>query len=122
MARKQCGKRRNCSLRAISRFPAMFSKDLSCRHVKTRERVKERRTISVRMPRTTKMFAQRPLWGPSKLLLRCRKPYRVSVVTKRGPRHLFRACSKSASSIGVLCNPTASSIPMPLRCCGDACD
>ena len=30
------GKRRNCSLRAISPFPAVFSKDLYCRHVKTR--------------------------------------------------------------------------------------
>ena len=34
--RKRCGKRRNCSLRAISPFPAVFSKDLYCRHVKTR--------------------------------------------------------------------------------------
>ena len=34
--RKHCGKRRNCSLRAISPFPAAFSKDLYCRHVKTR--------------------------------------------------------------------------------------
>ena len=34
--RKQCGKRRNCSLRAISPFPTLFSKGLSCRHVKTR--------------------------------------------------------------------------------------
>ena len=30
------GKRRNCSLRAISPFPTVFSKDLYCRHVKTR--------------------------------------------------------------------------------------
>ena len=29
-------KRRNCSLRAISRFLTVFSKDLYCRHVKTR--------------------------------------------------------------------------------------
>ena len=36
MDRKQCGKSRNCSSRAISPFPAMFSKDLYCRHVKTR--------------------------------------------------------------------------------------
>ena len=36
MGRKYCGKRRNCSLRAISPFPAVFSKDLFCRHVKTR--------------------------------------------------------------------------------------
>ena len=34
--RKHCGKRRNCSLRAISPFPTVFSKDLYCRHVKTR--------------------------------------------------------------------------------------
>ena len=34
--RKHCGKRRNCSLWAISPFPAGFSKDLYCRHVKTR--------------------------------------------------------------------------------------
>ena len=37
MGRKQCGKRRNCSLRAISPFPALFSKDLYCRHAKTRD-------------------------------------------------------------------------------------
>ena len=30
------GKRRNCSLRAISSFPDVFSKDLYYRHVKTR--------------------------------------------------------------------------------------
>ena len=34
--RKLCGKRKNCSLRAISPFPTEFSKDLYCRHVKTR--------------------------------------------------------------------------------------
>ena len=33
---KHCGKRRSCSLRAISLFLAVFSKDLYCRHVKTR--------------------------------------------------------------------------------------
>ena len=33
---KHYGKRRNCSLRAISPFPAVFSKDLYCRHLKTR--------------------------------------------------------------------------------------
>ena len=31
------GKRRNCSLRAISPFPAVFLKDFYCRHVKTRD-------------------------------------------------------------------------------------
>ena len=30
------GKRRNYSLRAISPFPTVFSKDLYCRHIKTR--------------------------------------------------------------------------------------
>ena len=30
------GKGRNCSLRAISLFPAVFSKVSQCRHVKTR--------------------------------------------------------------------------------------
>ena len=34
--RKHCGKRRNCSLQAISPFSTVFSKDLYCRHVKTR--------------------------------------------------------------------------------------
>ena len=33
--KKHCGKRRNCSLRAISPFPTVFSKDLYWRHVKT---------------------------------------------------------------------------------------
>ena len=33
MGRKHCGKRRNCSLRAISPFRTVFSKDLYCRHV-----------------------------------------------------------------------------------------
>ena len=34
--RKHCRKKRNCSLWAISPFPTVFSKDLYCRHVKTR--------------------------------------------------------------------------------------
>ena len=41
--KKHCVKWRNCSLRAISPFPTVFSKDLYCRHVKTSacfERVK----------------------------------------------------------------------------------
>ena len=33
---KHCGKRTNCSLPAISLFPTVFSKELYCRHVKTR--------------------------------------------------------------------------------------
>ena len=36
MGRKHCGKRRKCSLGAISPFPGVFSKDLYCRHEKTR--------------------------------------------------------------------------------------
>ena len=36
MGRKHCRKRRNCSLRAISPLPTVFSKELYCRHVKTR--------------------------------------------------------------------------------------
>ena len=33
---KHCGKRRNCLLRAITPFLIGFSKDLFCRHIKTR--------------------------------------------------------------------------------------
>ena len=33
---KHCRKTRNCSLCAISAFPTVFSKDLHCKHVKTR--------------------------------------------------------------------------------------
>ena len=34
--RKECGKKRNSSLRAISTtFPIQFSKDLYCKHIKT---------------------------------------------------------------------------------------
>ena len=36
IGRKLCGKKRNCSMRAISPFPTEFSKDLYCRYVKTR--------------------------------------------------------------------------------------
>ena len=35
--KKHSGKRRNCSSRAISPFPTVFSKDLNCRHVKARD-------------------------------------------------------------------------------------
>ena len=34
--RKHCGKRRNCSLHAISSFPAVFLKDLYFRNAKTK--------------------------------------------------------------------------------------
>ena len=34
--RKHCGKRRNCSLRAIFSFLTVFSKDFYCKHVKRR--------------------------------------------------------------------------------------
>ena len=36
MVRKNCGKMRNFSLRAISPSPTVFPKDLYSRHVKTR--------------------------------------------------------------------------------------
>ena len=36
MVKKHSGKRRNCSLRAISPFSTVFSEDLSCRKVKTK--------------------------------------------------------------------------------------
>ena len=36
MDRKYGGKRRNCKHRAISPFPAMFSKELHCIHMKSR--------------------------------------------------------------------------------------
>ena len=36
MGRKHCGKKRNCSLRAISPFPTLLSKDLYCKHIKPR--------------------------------------------------------------------------------------
>ena len=45
--RKHCGKRRNCSLRAISPFSTVFSKDLYCRHVKTRVCLAQRSTIEL---------------------------------------------------------------------------
>ena len=34
--RKHCRKRKNCSSRAMSPFPIVFSKDMYCRHFKTR--------------------------------------------------------------------------------------
>ena len=34
LRRKHCGKRRNCSLRAISPFPTMFSKAVWCWYIK----------------------------------------------------------------------------------------
>ena len=36
IGRKHCGKRKKCSLRAISPFPTVFSKELYYRRVKTR--------------------------------------------------------------------------------------
>ena len=40
-------------------------------------------TISVQTPRTTTVFAQRPLCTPGELLLRCRRPYCVATATLR---------------------------------------
>ena len=44
--RKHCGKRRNCSFRAISPFPTVFSKGLYCRHIKTRAYLERVNTLS----------------------------------------------------------------------------
>ena len=44
--RKHCRKRRNCSLRAISPFPTVFSKRLYCRHEKKKELVWEKRSVT----------------------------------------------------------------------------
>ena len=35
-SRKPCGKWRNCLVGAISSFPTLFSKDLYCKHIKSR--------------------------------------------------------------------------------------
>ena len=39
--KKHCGKRRNCSFRAISPFHTVFSKDLYCKHVNSRARLRK---------------------------------------------------------------------------------
>ena len=41
MGRKHCGTRRNYLLQEISPFYTVFSRDIMCRHIKTRERFKE---------------------------------------------------------------------------------
>ena len=38
-AEKHCGKRRNCSYKAISPFSTVFLKNFYCRYVKTRARL-----------------------------------------------------------------------------------
>ena len=50
MGRKHCGKRRNCSLQAISAFPTVFSKGLYCRHVKTSALFEKGLTLSQTSP------------------------------------------------------------------------
>ena len=82
-------------------------------------------------PRTTAAFAQRPLYVPAELLLRCRRPFCAAMVTLRRPHcALIRTpcdgvCFEHAQSA---CRHSAFyAIPqrllgMPLRCCGDACD
>ena len=47
MDRKYCGKRRNCLLQAVSHFPTVFSKDLHCRHVKTRDCLGKGQTLDL---------------------------------------------------------------------------
>ena len=50
MGRKHCKKRKNCSLQAISPFPAVFffffsPKDLNCREINTRACLEKGETI-----------------------------------------------------------------------------
>ena len=60
-------KRRNCSLRAISPFPTVFSKDLYCRHVKTRACLgKSFNSLFLRVC-CTSLF--KTLWEKEKLLV-----------------------------------------------------
>ena len=54
--RKRCGKRGNCSLRAISPFPTVSSKDLYYRHVKTRDCFASVRSSYVEIPSQIKYF------------------------------------------------------------------
>ena len=44
------GKKRNCSLRAISPFPTVFSEDLFCRHVKNQALFGKRLTRGILFP------------------------------------------------------------------------
>ena len=53
--------------------------------LKTQRHLKERHAVSMQTPRTTTAFAQRPLCAPMELLLRCRRPYCVAMVTSRRP-------------------------------------
>ena len=45
------------------------------------------------MPRTTTVFAQRPLCAPTELLLPCRRPYCKAMVTLRRPLCALLGCS-----------------------------
>ena len=58
--KKHCGKRRNCSLRAISPFPTVFSKDLYCRHLKTRACLGKGFNFVFRMVSFCDMLTYRP--------------------------------------------------------------
>ena len=66
LSRKHCGKRRNCSLRAISPFPIMFSKAVCCRRVKTSiygvkgYKLRELRLGRLRMKSLLKSFTKQP--------------------------------------------------------------
>ena len=55
MGRKHCGKRRNCSSRAISPFPTVFSKGFYCRHVK---RIKRKLNASAK-----RVDTDQPTWS-----------------------------------------------------------
>ena len=49
--------------------------------LKTQRHLQERCAVSVQTPWTTMGFAQRPLCALTELLLRCRRPYCVAMVT-----------------------------------------
>ena len=95
------------------------------------KRVKERRIISVQTPQTTTAFAQRPLCAPAELLLHCRRPYCAAMMTLR---RILCALIRTPSNGVCLEHPQSTCrlpafyaipqrlLPMPLRCCGDACD
>ena len=72
--RKHCGKRRNCSLRAISPFPTVFSKDWYSKHVKTRPCFGKGETQSICRRRSAFDYPReeaflKTLWEKEKMLV-----------------------------------------------------
>ena len=98
--------------------------------LKTQWYIKERITISLQTPWTTTGFAQWPLCTSVELLLRCRRPYCVSMRTLR-----WHHCTLIRTQSQGICFEHAQrahhrsafyAIPQhllgkPLHCCGDAC-